>query len=54
LIKATEDEKYPELVSEADLAAAGMNPNDPGNQETNQEKKIVTPTKKLVKPAKKS
>ena len=48
LIKATEDEKYPELVSEADAAAAGVNQNDPSNQETTQEKKLVTPVKKTA------
>ena len=53
LMKATEDEKYPELVSEADAAAAGVNPNDPGNQETNQEKAITQPVKNAVAAKKK-
>jgi hypothetical protein len=53
LMKATEDKKYPELVSEADAAAAGVNPNDPSGQETKQEKKLVTPVKKAAAAPKK-
>jgi len=53
LIKATEDDKYPELITEADAAAAGMNEDDPSGQETSQEKKLATPTKNAVKKTKK-
>jgi hypothetical protein len=53
LIKATEDDKYPELISEADAAMAGLNPNDPSGQETNQEKKIKPVVKPTAKPIKK-
>jgi hypothetical protein len=43
------------LVTEADAAAAGMgeNPNDPSGQETEQEKKLATPTKNAVAKKKK-
>ena len=53
LVKATEDERYPELVTEADAAAAGLNDNDPSDQETDQEKSLTTPTKNAVKKKKK-
>ena len=53
LIKATEDEKYPELITEADAAMAGLTPNDPSGQETDQEKKIKSAVKPTAKPIKK-
>jgi hypothetical protein len=52
LLKATEDERYPELVSEADVAA-GINPNDPSGQETAQEKSITNPIKNTINKKKK-
>jgi len=53
LLKATEDEKYPDLITEADAAMMGTNPNDPSGQETKQEKKLATPTKNAVSKTKK-
>ena len=48
LIKASEDERYPELVIESDAAAMGANP-----QEVDQEKSLEKPTQNAVDKKKK-